>query len=232
MLTAPAKLSGCKSWSTTPEPGGSCNSGSITHQRWQRAHDVLEQSASIEKAIDRLRDLREVYPKLHEITVLRGQANQADKSLQQLTALRRTAKAATCRKGKRLAPIARKAAIAGKPDSPERVEIPRSGQALRRTGMQVNTLKQTERREQRISSGYCATGGTACRPRRTAQAGRKAYESFEELTRRAAPNWIAFGQDAMSWFAFEQAHAIETQLKSVRATGEERKSETEHSNLS
>ena len=48
----------------------------------------LAESVSIEKAIERLRELREVYPKLHEITVLRGQAHQADESLQRLTALR------------------------------------------------------------------------------------------------------------------------------------------------
>jgi exonuclease SbcC len=55
-------------------------------QRWDHSRLLLEDSAAIESAIARLRELREVLPRLHDIVRLRGEIHQADlktKSLQQ-----------------------------------------------------------------------------------------------------------------------------------------------------
>src|SRR5262249_54885328 len=50
-------------------------------QRYQRASGVLADAAAIEKAVERLRELREVYPRLREIAVSRSQAFQADEAI-------------------------------------------------------------------------------------------------------------------------------------------------------
>ena len=42
--------------------------------RWQKARGVLAEAASIEQALERLRELREALRRLHEMAVLRGQA--------------------------------------------------------------------------------------------------------------------------------------------------------------
>jgi exonuclease SbcC len=55
-------------------------------QRWEHSKTLLEDSAAIECAIARLRELREVLPRLHDIVRLRGEIHQADlktKNLQQ-----------------------------------------------------------------------------------------------------------------------------------------------------
>jgi DNA repair exonuclease SbcCD ATPase subunit len=47
-------------------------------QRWERAQGVLAEAASIEQAAERLRELRDVVPKMQEISLLRSQGHQAD----------------------------------------------------------------------------------------------------------------------------------------------------------
>jgi exonuclease SbcC len=47
-------------------------------QRWQRAGQVLLNAASIERAVERLRELREVLPKLREIVKQRGTIRDAE----------------------------------------------------------------------------------------------------------------------------------------------------------
>ncbi len=50
-------------------------------QRWQKAQAVLSDAAAIEQSVARLRELREVVPRLHEVTVLRQQSQQAEEQI-------------------------------------------------------------------------------------------------------------------------------------------------------
>jgi exonuclease SbcC len=56
------------------------------HQRWEQAQRLLSDAADIERQVERLRELREVLPRLHDIVRFRGETHTAEiktKSLNQ-----------------------------------------------------------------------------------------------------------------------------------------------------
>jgi exonuclease SbcC len=59
-----------------------------TRERLQRAQSLLDDAATIEQKVQRLRELRTVLPHMHEIAVLRGQFHQAEETAKKLTGQR------------------------------------------------------------------------------------------------------------------------------------------------
>ncbi len=53
-----------------------------SRQRFQHARDVLTESVAIERAVDRLRELRDVMPRLNDIYIRKTEIHSADKSLE------------------------------------------------------------------------------------------------------------------------------------------------------
>jgi DNA repair exonuclease SbcCD ATPase subunit len=62
-------------------------------QRWQQAQGLLGDAPAIEQAVGRLRELRDVLPRMHEIHTLRNQAHQAKAKAEELTKQRQEAAA-------------------------------------------------------------------------------------------------------------------------------------------
>ncbi len=55
------------------------------HNRWEQAERLLGDAAAIEKDVDRLRDLRDVLPRLQVIAEQRNEVHKADEKTKQLT---------------------------------------------------------------------------------------------------------------------------------------------------
>jgi exonuclease SbcC len=56
----------------------------VARQRWEQARGLLGDAPAIERDVERLRQLREVLPRLHDMALLRSQVHHADEEMKRL----------------------------------------------------------------------------------------------------------------------------------------------------
>jgi DNA repair exonuclease SbcCD ATPase subunit len=116
-------------------------------QRHEQALRLLEDAPAIEQKVTRLRELREVLPRLHEIAVLRGQAHEADQKTKSLTQQREKV-AAQCNQRDVALKQARdkRATLQGRIAAGE-AEHRELGTRLHKSAVRLEKLRECERQE-------------------------------------------------------------------------------------
>ncbi|MGL4554197.1 MAG: AAA family ATPase, partial [Gemmataceae bacterium] len=151
--------------------------------RHGRARELMAGSAAIEQAMDRLRELREVCPRLHEITVLRGQANQAAQSMAVLESQRqlklgtRAERESAVRQAEE-----RRRTLQQRIDAQARQER-ESSERLRGLALQISRLGEVERHEQEAARVRQDLAGLPADPAALVAAAREALERAEAVGR-------------------------------------------------
>ena len=196
-------------------------------QRYQRAQNVLGEAAAIEQAVERLRELREVLPKMHEITVLRGQSHQADEQLRGYTSLREQQSGQLAQKDSALKQARDKRLTLHNQIARDEALHREVAAGLRQTNGQLIKLQECERQEQDLGQLRDDLRRLPADPAAQAAQAREAFERLEGLA-RLVPVLSRFQtkRDELGRQT-EQGRNIEEQQQQVRARGEERKREVE-----
>ncbi len=196
-------------------------------QRWQRAQDVLSDAAGIEQAVARLRELREVLPKLHEVTVYRGQANQADETLVKLASLKQRQSDLLAEKENALRQARDKRQTIDTQITRDDTKHREVAERLRHSAIALNTLKECERQEQDLEQIRKDLKELPAEPAALLVQAREAFERLDALA-RLVPHIVRFRTKREELAGVvEQVRAIEQEQLKVRAHGEERKREKE-----
>ncbi|NBO92619.1 MAG: SMC family ATPase [Planctomycetia bacterium] len=121
-------------------------------RRYGRAKELLAESASIEKAINRLNELREVYPRLHEVNSLRTQHHQATQSSSLIESQRRQKITLRAERESVLKQAEeRRRTLQQCIDNESRQERD-TAERFRQLGLQLKQLVELERQEQELNN--------------------------------------------------------------------------------
>jgi DNA repair exonuclease SbcCD ATPase subunit len=198
-----------------------------SRQRWQRAQEVLSDAAAIEQAVARLRELREVLPKLHEITVFRGQASQADEMLVKLGSLKQRQTELLTEKESALRQARDKRQTVENQITRDETKHREVAKRLGNSAIALNTLKECERQEHDLEQIRNDLKELPADPAGELAHAREAFDRLDALA-RLVPQLLRFRtkRDELNG-AVEQVRTTEQEQQKVRAHGEERKRELE-----
>ena len=148
-----------------------------------RALSLLAESAEIEKGFDRLRELRDVLPRLQEIAVSRGQASQAGEALATLSTQRERRAAARAEKESAVRQAEERRRTLQSQIDRQAVEHAGMGARLRKLGEQLVTLKEAERAETELESVRAESALLPADPAALVASARQALERLEGVAR-------------------------------------------------
>lgn len=195
--------------------------------RLQRAGVVLGDAAAIEKAVERLRELREVYPRLREIAISRGQGAQADDLIVRLNdeRLRQVddvaAKEASLRQAKE------KRATIGNQIVRDETTNREVTEKLRESTRQIDKLAECERYEADLERLRAELGRLPADPQTLLALAREEFERLESHGRVLQPLTRFAARRQELGRSTDREKAAGVSLAQVRNNAEARKKEAE-----
>jgi exonuclease SbcC len=193
--------------------------------RWQRAQDVLGDAAAIEQRVARLRELRDVSPKLHEITVLRGQGHQAEEWLGRLSSQRLQQVDELVQKESALKQTREKRMTLENQITRDETRLREIGARLQKSHVELVKLQECERQESDLEQLREDAKRLPADPAGDLARARETFERLEALARLVPQlSRVQSKRDALIRES-AQVETIEKQQQEVRARGEERKRE-------
>ncbi len=196
-------------------------------QRWQRARNVLAEAAAIEAAVARLRELREVLPRLQEVTVLRGQLHQAEEQTTRLNSERlRQVDELNARESALRQAAARRLTIHNQIARDEKLYRD-VAQRLGAVRVQVEKLTECERQESGLERLRQELKQLPADPHGQLSQAREEFERLEGLA-RLIPTLSRLRQrrDELGR-ALEREREVERSQQALRARGEAKKAEAD-----
>jgi DNA repair exonuclease SbcCD ATPase subunit len=195
--------------------------------RYQQARDLLTQSAAIEQAADRLRELREVMPKLNEIVVRRGESHQAKEALEAQRRDREKQGEAMSLKEGDLRKSAEKRLNLHSQIARDEGSFRDVSARLRATSTRLEKLTECERQEADLERLRESLRAYKTDPTSLVETRRQSLDRLE-ATNRVLPVLSRFRQkrDDLGQ-AFEKERACETQMKAIQARGAAAKADLE-----
>jgi exonuclease SbcC len=204
-----------------------CKRLDVTRQRWQKAKTVLTEAAAIEAAVERLRALREILPRLHEITLLRGQAFQAEEQITRLGSERQRKEEELSTREASLRQTQSRLTTAQNQIEREENQFREIAARLRDVRVQLETLNQCERQEVDLDRLREELRRLPPDPHAQLDQARVEFDRLEGLARvipiltRLRTRREELGR------AIEKEQAVEHNQQSVRARGEAKKAEAD-----
>lgn len=191
--------------------------------RHTRAQALLAGSAQIEQLMDRLRELREVTPRLQDIVVLRGQAHQAAQQHETLSLKREQ---------KLLVRAERESAVKQAEERRRTLQAQADSQGrqyrelsirFREASVQLGKLSEAERQEQELERVHQDRAALPANPAEQAKQARETMERLEALA-RVVPVLDRFRgrRDELAQAVADERQADEG-MQNVRKRGEELK---------
>jgi exonuclease SbcC len=195
--------------------------------RWQKARAVLADASAIEQAVERLRELREVLPRLNDIVVQRGQANQAEEHIRFQEREREKHVAALSQKDNALRQARDKRTTLLGQIARDEAKHRDMAAHLRKSSEQLVTLREVERLESDVARLRDELSRLPADPLALVSLARESCERLDAIDRqmpilsRFATRRNDLGK------ALAQEKASEQTLQVVRTRGEACKAETE-----
>jgi exonuclease SbcC len=196
-----------------------------TRERIARARRLLEDAPAIETKLARLRELREVLPRVHEIVVFRGQAHEADAKAKALLSQREKAAAALTQRDHALKQAKEKrssllALIAQ--DEAKHAELSRR---VQQSATRLAKLNECERQESDLARLREELARLPADPGRDVATAREQVEALAGLS-RLVPTLVRFrARRAELAQALECEQSAQQALEVVKRRGEGLKAE-------
>lgn len=195
--------------------------------RWQRAKTVLADATAIEQAVERLRELRDVLPRLQEIAVLRGQAKQAREVIEYQEREREKHSAVVLQKETALKQARDKRVMLDGQHAHDERKHREVSEQLRKLSAQLVTLRECERLENDLKRLREELGALPADPMTLVTLARESYEKLDVVDRQVptVQRFATLRRELARSVAQEKA--AEQSLQTVRARGEALKAEAQ-----
>lgn len=195
--------------------------------RCQRARAVLQEAATIEQAVNRLRELRVVFPRLNEIAVLRSQGHDAGERLRGLEREKATLTQSLAENRNALAQAATRKAELNRTIAADDAANRAVGMQLRKSSELLTRLREAESQEHELARVREELATLPADPTAPVAAAREAFDRVEALA-RVIPVLARF-QTLRGELAdtVAQERAADGQLQAIRVRGEGLKAQSE-----
>jgi exonuclease SbcC len=193
----------------------------VARQRWEQARQVLADAADIERDVERLRELREVLPRVQTVIEQRGETHRSEMRTKDLTTQRQTLEAQLAQQDNALGQARQKrAAQEALIADDERRHRDVSAQLLAATET-VTRLKEFERQQGDLGRMREELARLPADPAADVIAAREAYDGVAALD-RALPALVRFQtqRDGLRK-ARQQQEATAQALQALRERGEQ-----------